>query len=243
MTATPDEYRRIDGATGRGVRIAIIDSGVNPGNPHVGGVVAAAVATEAGVVEDPAVDRLGHGTAVLAAVHDIAPDAELLVVKIFERTLAAPAQALLKAIDWSARNGAALVNLSLGVANAAQAGAMRDAVERAADRGTVIVSPRAHEGAAWLPGSLPGVIAVEVDWACPRHAYGVRASADGGRVFLASGFAREIPGVAPERNLKGVSFAAANMTGHAARAGEWLPRWSFDALTQRLCGASPLPRL
>jgi len=229
------EYRRIEGATGRGVRIAIIDSGVNPTHPHVGGVVATVVATEAGVDDADAIDRLGHGTAVVAAIHQLAPDAELIVVKLFDRALAASTQALLKAIDWSARNGAQLVNLSLGVTNAAHTVALQDAVTRAVEHGAVIVSPRAHKGVAWLPGSLAGALAVEVDWACPRDAYGVQPrTVDDRAVFLASGFAREIPGVPPERNLKGVSFAAANFSGHAARAAQDLSSYSLASLTVRL---------
>jgi hypothetical protein len=42
-------------------------------------------------------------------------------------------------------------------------------------------------------------------------------------VFHTSGFAREIPGVPPERNLHGVSLAVANMTGLVARALERTP--------------------
>ena len=39
-------------------------------------------------------------------------------------------------------------------------------------------------------------------------------------MFRASGFARPIPGVRPERNLNGISFAVANVTGFVARACE-----------------------
>lgn len=37
-------------------------------------------------------------------------------------------------------------------------------------------------------------------------------------VARASGYPRPIPGVPPERNLKGISFAVANVTGVLARA-------------------------
>ena len=69
----------------------------------------------------------------------------------------------------------------------------------------------------WLPGSLPGVVSVQLDWNCPRDEYRV-ADVDGVTVFRASGFPRPIPGVPPERNLNGISFAVANMTGFVARA-------------------------
>jgi hypothetical protein len=64
-----------------------------------------------------------------------------------------------------------------------------------------------------LPGSLPGAVGVAVDESCPRDQF--RRDGD---VFLASPYPRPIPGVHPERNLHGVSFAVANMTGFVARA-------------------------
>jgi hypothetical protein len=47
---------------------------------------------------------------------------------------------------------------------------------------------------------------------------------DGAALFLASGFPRPIPGVPPERNLQGVSFAVANVTGFLARLLEAEPQ-------------------
>ena len=70
---------------------------------------------------------------------------------------------------------------------------------------------------AWLPGCLPGVVQVQVDWDCPREHVQV-ARVDGEVVFRASGFARPIPGVDPRHNLHGVSFAVANVSGLLARA-------------------------
>ncbi len=43
-----------------------------------------------------------------------------------------------------------------------------------------------------------------------------RSETDGAVTFRASGFPRPIPGVAPEKNLKGLSFAVANTTGVVA---------------------------
>jgi hypothetical protein len=64
-----------------------------------------------------------------------------------------------------------------------------------------------------LPGSLPGVVAVSADESCPRDVYRHR-----GGVYFASPYPRPIPGVPVSRNLQGISFAVANMTGLAARA-------------------------
>jgi hypothetical protein len=64
-----------------------------------------------------------------------------------------------------------------------------------------------------LPGSLPGVIGVMPDPDCPRDGFRYH---DG--MFYASPYPRPIPGVSVDRNLQGVSFAVANMTGLVARA-------------------------
>ncbi|MCU1294271.1 MAG: hypothetical protein JWP08_3121, partial [Bryobacterales bacterium] len=66
-------------------------------------------------------------------------------------------------------------------------------------------------------GSLPGVTGVLLDKLCPRSNY-KRQFHHGRTVYAASGFPRDIPGVPPERNLQGISFAVANVTGF--RAGE-----------------------
>jgi hypothetical protein len=57
---------------------------------------------------------------------------------------------------------------------------------------------------------------VGVDWDCPRDAFYFEAHPR--PRWLASGYPRSLPGVHPLRNLSGVSFAVANMSGFVARA-------------------------
>jgi subtilisin family serine protease len=225
-------------ATGRGVRIAIVDSGVHAAHPHVNGVAGGVALDDLGRPHDDYVDRIGHGTAVTAAVREKAPDAELYAVKIFDRTLSTGIAALVAAIDWAAGVRVHLLNLSLGTARAEHEGSLAAAVAHASAQGVIVVAARDDEGIMYLPGSLPGVLAVQLDWDCPRDSY--RFVALGGTtVFRASGHPRPIPGVPPERNLQGISFAVANMTGFAARALEPIiaatPRVSIDAIVRELC--------
>lgn len=178
-------------------------------------------------------DRLGHGTAVAAAIHEKAPDAVLLAAKVFDRSLSASVTALVAAIDWTIGRRVRLVNLSLGTSDAAHEAALSGAVERAVGAGVVIVAAIDEKGPRWLPGSLPGVVPVQLDWDCPRHE--IRAVHDGGSWSLkASGYPREIPGVPKEKNLKGISFAVANATGVLACLLEALPGLSLGDLRARL---------
>jgi|TARA_B100000315_G_scaffold57573_1_gene51848 subtilisin family serine protease len=209
------------------VRVAVVDSGVHAEHPHVGGVAGGVGIAADGAEHPDFVDRLGHGTAVTAAIREKAPASEIFTVKVFDRELSSSVEALVAAIDWAARNGARVVNLSLGTANAAHADALHSAVRQAAERGAVVVAAAADGATRWLPGSLPGVVPVAVDWDCPREAYrwGRR---DGAVIFAASGFPRPIPGVPPSRNLQGTSFAVANLTGCLVRALEGRGPASFD---------------
>jgi subtilisin family serine protease len=199
------------------VRVAIIDSGVHAEHPHVGGVAGGIAIDAEGREHDDYVDRLGHGTAVTAAIKEKAPDADLYAVRVFDRTLSTRITTLVHAIDWAARAGMHVANLSLGTSKAEHEPLLREAVARASAAGVTIVSARDDDGVRWLPGSLPGVIPVQLDWSCPRDEYRM-AEIDGEIVFRASGYPRPIDGVPLERNLHGVSFAVANMTGFVARA-------------------------
>lgn len=206
--------------------IAVIDSGVHPGNGHIAaarlspGVM---VLSDGTVVEgdDVWLDQLGHGTAVMAAIQEKAPGALCIPVRVFREALKTSAAALIAAMRWSIAREVDVINLSLGSVNAAHRDAFQAVVEEAAEAGIVIVAAREANGAPCYPGSLDGVIGVDVDWDCPRETYGVRWCGEG-PVFDASGYPRPIAGVPQRRNLYGVSFAVAQVSGFAARACESL---------------------
>jgi subtilisin family serine protease len=211
-----------------GVRVAVIDSGIHAAHPHIGGI-----AGGFGFGGD-FIDRIGHGTAVAAAIREKAPLAELFAVKIFDRALAADIDKLVEAIRWSGTNGMQLINLSLGTTNVAHEPALREAVTEATRAGAIVISAYEQDGAPSLPGSLPGVVGVLLDWDCPRDEYRIAKL----RV-RASGYPRPIPGVAPERNLKGISFAVANVTGFAARLMEQVDVRDAEALLTALLEKKP----
>jgi subtilisin family serine protease len=193
----------------------VIDSGVHASHPHVGAI------GERVCIEPPdgdTVDRLGHGTAVAAAIRDLAPGATIIVGKIFDRALATNAEVLARGIAWATSRGARLINLSLGTANRAHEEALRESVAQAAAAGALVVSARTANGVRWLPGSLPGVVSVVADGRLEREELVVDENG-----FTAAPYPRAIPGVPKERNLSGVSFAVANVSGFLARLLEGRP--------------------
>lgn len=200
------------------VRVAVIDSGVHAAHPHIQGI-AGGVAIAADLRESTDyTDRLGHGTAVTAVIREKAPFAQIFAVKIFHDTLAARIGPLVSAIDWCLANRMHLVNLSLGTANPAHEPLLLTAVHRVRAAGITLVAAYEDSGVRWLPGSLPGALPVVLDWDCPRDEYRTTLLPDGRTLYHASGFPRPIPGLPPDRNLKGVSFAVANTSGLLARA-------------------------
>jgi len=207
------------GLTGRNVRVAVIDSGVHPANPHIGGVAVSGF--RVGVddeIDDDFVDRIGHGTAVAAAILEKAPGIDLVAVRVFDRTLATTGEVLARAITRAVERGARLINLSLGTTNPARAATLGKAIDEAVAAGSIVVSARESGGAQWLPGSLPNVAGVTLDSSCDRHELVATIEGSPPTVwFRASGYPRPIPGVPVERNLSGISFAVANVTGFLAR--------------------------
>lgn len=209
------------GRTGKGVRVAVIDSGIAEGHPHVG-VVAETIVVGGGDPPDP-LDRIGHGTAVAGAIREKAPEAELISVKVFHERLATNAASLANAIERAAEAGARVINLSLGTANPEHEAVLAGAVARAAARGAIVVAAREANGVRWLPGGLasPAVVGVTAAWdAGARDSIEVGFEENGAITIVASAYPRPVPGVPVERNLAGVSFAVANATGFVARVME-----------------------
>jgi Subtilase family len=185
------------------MKIAIIDSGINAGHPHVGGVAGGVWITPSGACQDY-VDRLGHGTAIAGAIRDRAPGAELLAVKVFDRSLAAGIAAIIRAMEWSIDQQADIINLSLGATNPDHGTRFKEVLARSPH--VVVVSACEREGRQLLPGSLPAAIGVVLDRECPRNSYRVemrggrrahgsrspvdparrRAERDGGRFVISS---------------------------------------------------------
>lgn len=216
------DHAAFAGRAGRGITVAVIDSGINPHNPHIG-LVAGGVHIALDGEDEEWIDRLGHGTAVAAAIREKAPAVELLAVRVFERALSTGADVLARAIEWAAGRGCHIINLSLGTPYAAREELLHEVVQRAVSAGALVVSARELNGVRWLPGSLPGVAGVELEPDCPREEMRVAADTSDQPVFHASGYPRPIPGVPAERNVQGISFAVANVSGFLARLLEGRP--------------------
>jgi subtilisin family serine protease len=107
--------------SGPGLRIAVVDSGIDGGHPEFAGRIAAARSFIGG---SPRGDQHGHGTFVAGliagslnngqGIAGMAFPAQLLVAKVVRRDGIVPLEAEARAIRWAVDNGASVINLSLG---------------------------------------------------------------------------------------------------------------------------------
>lgn len=110
------------GADGQGVRVAVIDSGIEADHPRVGravdasGAVAFTVDPEGQVEEVPGPhdDSFGHGTACAGIIHHLAPSASLTSVKVLGAGNTGKSQAFIAGLSWAIDQGFDVINLSLG---------------------------------------------------------------------------------------------------------------------------------
>jgi subtilisin family serine protease len=222
--------------TAKNLKIAVIDTGVNASHPHI-------CAPTQGVVFDPedgdasCEDMLGHGTAVTAAIQEKAPEANYYILKLFGRSLRTTGTRLLRAIEWTIEQKMDIVNLSLGTTNYDYRPAIESLIGRAVAADVLFVAARYSDRTPVLPGMLEGVISVDVDWNLSRDQYRV-SNENGSRIFYASGLPRPLPGVPVNRNLSGISFAVANMTGFVARACKDIQERSIDRIVTILTSES-----
>jgi len=220
---------------GRGVAIALVDSGVNVPHPHVpqvaGGVTIAI--ENGGAVERPGhPDLNGHGTACAALLAHFAPEATLHAVKIFDRELRAGQEVLIAAIRWAVARRIPIINLSLGTVGGDHLDRLHRACREAVAAGTTLIAAAPQGGPSSYPASFEEVIAVGEDRALGDD--DLRFAGRPGLDFLASGYARPQPGVPAEVNFKGPSFAAARVAAMAARILEAEPGLTPPLVRDRL---------
>jgi subtilisin family serine protease len=106
------------GSTGKGVKVAVIDSGIDAAHPAIGNVSGYVAITEGseGLVynNEPHDDAYGHGTACAGIIRAAAPECELYSVKVLGSTLSTRGPVFASGLRWALDNGMHACNLSLG---------------------------------------------------------------------------------------------------------------------------------
>lgn len=227
---------------GKGVLVAVIDTGVDVDHPDLAGRVSIAE----NFVDDDTVGftRDAHGTAVAGVIASrpnngigivgVAPSVHLLALKACwqEASGSSPAICssftLAKAISFAAARSADLLNLSLSGPSDPLLGAL---LRKAISRGIVVVSavPENATDGTGFPASLDGVIAV-------------RSSGDSAPIRAGANLTLAAPGAdvlttQPQGSydfMSGSSLAAAHVSGVAALLLEQRPRLAQPSLRELL---------
>lgn len=213
---------------GRGVLVAVIDSGVDADHPALHGHVVRRLRVEvrgeeAVVVDDPdAGDLVGHGTACAGIVAGIAPGADLISIRVLGADNRGKGRAVAAAVDWAVEAGVAVVNLSLSSRSEAMFAAFHDLADRAYFANCLLVCAANNIPGPSYPSLFAAVLSVaahDVDdpdvWfynPSPPVEFGAYgrdvdvAWRDGGRI-----------------RATGNSFAAPHLAGQAARLRSRFP--------------------
>jgi subtilisin family serine protease len=152
------------GSTGAGVRVCIVDSGVEPGHPMVGEIAGAhaVVPGEGGpaVAPAPAADAFGHGTACASIVRRMAPDCEIHSVRILGENGGGTGDALLAGLAWAVEQRFDVINLSLSTARPQYNKALRELADEAYFNRSVIVASAHNARIESFPWRFSSVISV-----------------------------------------------------------------------------------
>ncbi|PPK71227.1 S8 family serine peptidase [Actinokineospora auranticolor] len=246
------------GYTGDGVKVAVLDSGIDQTHPDLAGRVdAAKVFSDA----PDGVDRLGHGTHLASIIggnnakyRGIASGARLLDGKIFDDSGAARDSWIIAGMQWAAEQGAKVVNLSLGRDDLPESDPLEDAVNAlSAQHGTLFVVAAGNAGPTAgtvdSPGSADAALTVgAVDRADKITSFSGRGPrvGDGGvkpditapGLAIVAARSSASPGDGPYVADFGTSMAAAHVAGAAALLAQQHPDWSGEQLKDVLMASA-----
>lgn len=185
----PDHWKS---TRGQGVRVAVLDTGLDMNHPDLAG----AVDDACDFTDSPrgAADGQGHGTHVAGTIAarqneqgvvGVAPECRLLVGKVLGDDGSGTSEQVARGIDWAVAAGADILSLSLGSPDASTA--IKTAIERAVAEGKFVICAAGNEGrddAVNYPAKWESTIAVG---AVDRLGQSARFSSRGPEVDVCAG--------------------------------------------------------
>lgn len=208
------------GSTGAGVRVAVLDSGVDADHPAVGGVSGYLAIREDGdglAYDDaPHRDAYGHGTACAGLIRALAPDCELYSVQVLGPRLTGRGAVLAAGLRWAIEQRMDLCNLSLGTTRREFFAALHELADLAYFRRVMLVVAANNLPVPAYPSVYASVIAVAAH--AGRDPAAFYYNPDPPVEFGATGIDLRVPWRdGGWLTATGNSFAAPQITGHVAR--------------------------
>jgi subtilisin len=165
LPARVDREWALAGSTGAGVRVCILDSGVEEGHPRVGTVANAVAITvsedgEPTATPDTEGDLCGHGTACASVVRALAPDAEIHSVRVLGAGFSGTGRTLLAGLRWAVEQGYEVVNMSLSTTKKQFGDVLHELADLAYFQRTVLVASAHNMPVESFPWRFSSVISV-----------------------------------------------------------------------------------
>ncbi|MFI8190296.1 type VII secretion-associated serine protease mycosin [Streptomyces sp. NPDC085946] len=228
---------------GKGVRVAVIDTGVDDENPQLAAAVdeAAGLDLLAGKGGDPTDDEVGHGTKVAGIIAarpragtgfvGLVPNATVIPVRQNDADSSGDSDSMARAIDHAVARGADVINISQDTTKPLSGtSALAESVRRALARGVVVVASAGNDGLDGkarntYPAAFEGVLAVA---SSDRNNERAAFSQPGSFVGVAApgvDIVSTVPG-GGQCTDSGTSFSAPFVAGVAALLKEKHPDWT-----------------
>ncbi|MGW0938532.1 S8 family serine peptidase [Streptomyces sp. NPDC002666] len=225
------------GLDGSGVKVAVLDTGVDADHPDLAGRI---TQTKVFVQGQDAQDRTGHGTHTASTVAGtgaasngryagMAPGAELLVGKVLGDDGSGTLSGIVNGMEWAVAEGAQVVSMSLGADGSTScAGPDVEAVQRLGDKALFVIAAgnASLRGTVSTPGCAPSALTVgAVDRRNETASFSSRGpSADGinAKPDIASQGVDVVAaraggrGAQAYRSMSGTSMATPHVAGGAA---------------------------
>jgi subtilisin len=160
-----DREWAIGGSTGKGVRVCVLDSGVEPDHPTVGRIESA-VAISVDENDNPVADEdtegdlCGHGTACAGVIRSIAPECEIHSVRVLGAGFNGSGAVLLAGLRWAVGQGFDVINMSLSTTKAKFSGILHELADTAYFKRTLLVASAHNMPVESYPWRFSSVVSV-----------------------------------------------------------------------------------
>src|SRR5258707_6497411 len=152
------------GSTGAGVRVCVLDSGIELDHPLVGTVERSVAVSKDGseitIADDTAGDLCGHGTACAGIIRLLAPGCELTSVRVLGAGYTGSAAVLLAGLEWAIEQGFDIINMSLSTTKKQYVDRLHELADAAYFKRTLLIASAHNMPVESFPWRFAAVVSV-----------------------------------------------------------------------------------
>jgi subtilisin family serine protease len=152
------------GASGAGVRVCVLDSGVELDHPRIGTVQRSVAVTKNGdevtVADDDSGDLCGHGTACAGIIRTLAPECEVTSVRVLGAGYTGSGAVMLAGLQWAVDEDFDVVNMSLSTTKKQYVDRLHELADAAYFRRTMLIASAHNMPVESFPWRFASVVSV-----------------------------------------------------------------------------------